>query len=183
MKKLLIFLVFLACCFVFQASNPEVKIIPESIKKWILEIIQKLGTSALTLILSVLGVKSNLIQISTRDGQILKALFFPAQSPSLYNSQNKPPLIVAITSWALPDFEYFSNSVHLSKKGYNVVSYCARGFWNSGDEIHLAGPQDVQDVSEAIDWAEKNTDSDIERYFFYFYCTCIFLCSIHFSKT
>lgn len=164
MKKLLFFFVFVTSCVLFQASDPKVQIIPESIKKWILEIIQKLGTSALSLILSVLGVHSNMIQISTRDGQTLKALFLPAQSSALYNSQNKPPLIIAITSWGLPDFEYISNSIHLSKKGYNVVSYCARGFWNSGDEIHLAGPQDVQDVSEAIDWAKKNTDSDIERY-------------------
>jgi predicted acyl esterase len=161
MKKIVFLFLLLSSSVLLHAS--ESGFIPENIKKWILEIIQKLGTSALGLILSVLGVKSNLLEINTRDGQTLKALFFPAQSDSLFNSQNKPPLIIAITSWGLPDFEYILNSVHLAKKGYNVVSYCARGFWNSGDEIHLAGPQDVADVSDAIDWAEKNTNSDVER--------------------
>jgi predicted acyl esterase len=41
-----------------------------------------------------------------------------------------------------------------------VVSYNARGFWQSGGYIEVAGPPDIADASKVIDWALANTPAD-----------------------
>jgi predicted acyl esterase len=41
-----------------------------------------------------------------------------------------------------------------------VVSYNARGFWQSGGYIEVAGPADIADASKVIDWALANTPAD-----------------------
>ncbi|MDV9188759.1 CocE/NonD family hydrolase [Streptomyces sp. SR27] len=70
------------------------------------------------------------------------------------------PLIVLPTSWAMPQIEYLAQAKQLADSGYVVVSYNSRGFWQSGGEIETAGPKDIADASEVIDWALANTPAD-----------------------
>ncbi|GGZ32538.1 hypothetical protein GCM10010387_28240 [Streptomyces inusitatus] len=73
------------------------------------------------------------------------------------------PVVVLPTSWAMPQIEYLAQAKKLAASGYVVVSYNARGFWQSGGEIEVAGPRDVADASRVIDWALANTPADPER--------------------
>ncbi|MEW2164562.1 alpha/beta fold hydrolase [Streptomyces sp. NPDC007084] len=73
------------------------------------------------------------------------------------------PLIVLPTSWGLPQIEYLAQARKLANSGYVVVSYNARGFWQSGGRIEVAGPPDIADASKVIDWALANTPADPAR--------------------
>lgn len=70
------------------------------------------------------------------------------------------PLIVMPTSWIAPNLEYVGRGAILASQGYVVVSYTARGFYEAGGLIDIAGPETVEDVSAVIDWALANTPSD-----------------------
>ncbi|MEV2200590.1 CocE/NonD family hydrolase [Streptomyces fradiae] len=72
------------------------------------------------------------------------------------------PVIVLPTSWAMPQIEYIAQATKLAEKGYVVVSYNVRGFWQSEGEIEVAGPKDVADARKVIDWALANTAADPE---------------------
>jgi predicted acyl esterase len=39
----------------------------------------------------------------------------------------------------------------------------ARGFWESGGEINMAGELDMKDISTVIDWAILNLNADPDR--------------------
>ncbi len=67
------------------------------------------------------------------------------------------------TSWGLPRIEYLAQAQKLANAGYVVVSYNARGFWESGGYIEVAGPPDIADASEVIDWALAHTPADAEH--------------------
>ncbi|MFG2005298.1 CocE/NonD family hydrolase [Spirillospora sp. NPDC048911] len=70
------------------------------------------------------------------------------------------PAVVFISSWALEDHEYIAQAAKFAEKGYIVLSYTARGFFNSGGGIDVAGPNDVADGSKAIDWLIAHTPVD-----------------------
>ncbi|MEU7475691.1 CocE/NonD family hydrolase [Lentzea sp. NPDC042327] len=71
------------------------------------------------------------------------------------------PLLVMPSSWSVPNIEYVGAAAKLAKEsGYVVVSYTSRGFWDSGGEIDIAGPDTVGDVSKVIDWAIANARAD-----------------------
>ncbi|MFJ8743837.1 alpha/beta fold hydrolase [Embleya sp. NPDC127516] len=73
------------------------------------------------------------------------------------------PIVVLPTSWAMPQIEYVVPAQKLADKGYVVVGYNSRGFWQSGGEIETAGPKDIADASRVIDWALANTPADPAR--------------------
>ncbi|MCX2970590.1 MULTISPECIES: CocE/NonD family hydrolase [Streptomyces] len=73
------------------------------------------------------------------------------------------PVLVFPTSWAMPQVEYVAQARKLAARGYVVVSYNVRGFWQSGGEIEVAGPADIADASRVIDWALAHTAADPER--------------------
>ncbi|GAA3439338.1 CocE/NonD family hydrolase [Kutzneria kofuensis] len=74
------------------------------------------------------------------------------------------PLVVLPSSWGINDIEYVGAAAKLAyQSGYVVVSYTARGFWDSGGQIEVAGPEDVADASKVIDWALANTNADPSR--------------------
>ena len=74
------------------------------------------------------------------------------------------PLVVLPSSWGVNDIEYVGAAAKLAyQSGYVVISYTARGFWDSGGKIEVAGPQDVADASRVIDWALANTNADPSR--------------------
>lgn len=74
------------------------------------------------------------------------------------------PLLVMPASWAVPNIEYVGAAARLAyESGYVVVTYTARGFYASGGEIEVGGPEDRADASKVIDWALANTAADPER--------------------
>ncbi|MFC0114676.1 CocE/NonD family hydrolase [Kibdelosporangium aridum] len=71
------------------------------------------------------------------------------------------PLLVMPASWGAPNLEYVGAARKLAaESGDVVISYSSRGFYDSGGEIDVAGPDTVNDVSRVIDWALANTRAD-----------------------
>jgi len=73
------------------------------------------------------------------------------------------PAVVLPSSWGLNDLEYLAQAKAMAARGYVVVSYTPRGWWQSGGEINTAGPADMADLSTVIDWAIANTATDPAR--------------------
>lgn len=68
------------------------------------------------------------------------------------------PLRRGLNKW-----EYVVPANEYASRGYTVVSYTARGFWESGGEIDMAGLKDQADLSAVIDWALQHTRGDPSR--------------------
>ncbi|WP_164018590.1 CocE/NonD family hydrolase [Pyxidicoccus trucidator] len=98
-----------------------------------------------------------IVDIATRDGVTLKSAVFTPDAPGRY------PAIIFITSWALPNLEYFVQAQKFADAGYVVVSYTPRGFYASGGTIDTAGPKDIGDLTEVINWTLANTPSEPTR--------------------
>lgn len=97
------------------------------------------------------------VDIKGDGGITLKAnVVSPAHAPA----DARFPVVVLPTSWAIPQIEYLAQAQKLADTGYVVVSYNSRGFWQSGGEIEVGGPEDVADASAVIDWALANTAAD-----------------------
>lgn len=74
------------------------------------------------------------------------------------------PLLVMPSSWGTPDLEYVGAAGKLATdRGYEVISYSSRGFYDSGGQNDIAGPATVGDVSAVIDWAGAQTPADLDR--------------------
>ena len=73
------------------------------------------------------------------------------------------PAVILPASWGLNDLEYLAPAKTLAERGYIVVSYTPRGWWLSGGEINTAGPLDMADLSDVIDWTLANTSADPAR--------------------
>jgi predicted alpha/beta hydrolase len=125
------------------------------------------GLAALTLVgtLAVTGVASasaattglRSVDITARDGVVLKANVIEPTSPGRH------PAVVFISSWGLNDSEYLVQANTLAKRGYTVLSYTPRGWWDSGGRIEVAGPKDIDDVSAVLDWLVAHTTADPDR--------------------
>lgn len=97
------------------------------------------------------------VDIAGDGGTVLKA---NVVTPAGAGDGRRPPLIVLPTSWGFPQVEYLAQAKRLADSGYVVLSYNVRGFWQSGGEIDVAGPRDVADASDVIDWALAHTPAD-----------------------
>lgn len=100
------------------------------------------------------------VDIEGDGGTVLKA---NVVTPAGSDGRQTYPVIVLPTSWGMPQIEYLAQAQKLADAGYVVVSYNARGFWQSGGEIETAGPPDIADASKVIDWALANTPADPDR--------------------
>ena len=60
-------------------------------------------------------------------------------------------------------WEYVEPANEYAKKGYTVLSYTARGFWESGGVISMANIPDQNDISTMITWVIANTNADPDR--------------------
>jgi predicted acyl esterase len=98
-----------------------------------------------------------LTQITARDGVVLRANV--VEPPAA----GRKPGVVFVNSWGFNDVEYLAQANALAQRGYVVLSYTTRGFGLSGGTVQVAGPQDVADVSDAIDWMIANTSVDPAR--------------------
>jgi predicted acyl esterase len=95
--------------------------------------------------------------ITARDGVVLRSNVIAPTTPGRH------PGIVLVASWALNDLQYLVQAKALAERGYVVLSYTARGFWLSGGEIEVAGPEDIADASSAVDWLIAHTPVDRGR--------------------
>lgn len=100
------------------------------------------------------------VDITGDGGTVLKA---NVVSPAGAGAGARYPVVVLPTSWAIPQIEYLAQAQKLADTGYVVVSYNSRGFWQSGGEIEVGGPEDIADASAVIDWALANTSADPEH--------------------
>ncbi|MEV0844834.1 alpha/beta fold hydrolase [Streptomyces sp. NPDC049954] len=100
------------------------------------------------------------VDITGDGGTVLKA---NVVSPAGAGSGTRYPVVVLPTSWAIPQIEYLAQAQKLADTGYVVVSYNSRGFWQSGGEIEVGGPEDIADASAVVDWALANTAADPEH--------------------
>jgi predicted acyl esterase len=73
------------------------------------------------------------------------------------------PALILPSSWGLNDLEYLAQAKTLAGRGYVVVSYTPRGWWQSGGQIDTAGPKDIADLSKVIDWTIASTAADPAR--------------------
>ncbi|ASU82960.1 X-Pro dipeptidyl-peptidase [Nocardiopsis gilva YIM 90087] len=80
------------------------------------------------------------------------------------NTDGPYPLLVMPSAWSTNNLLYVGAGQKLAREsGYQVISYTSRGFWDSGGEIEVAGPEDIADARKVIDWGLENTDADPER--------------------
>ncbi|WP_407655446.1 CocE/NonD family hydrolase [Burkholderia alba] len=103
----------------------------------------------------------NNLAVTASDGTRLTANL---SLPKITRPDQTFPTIVMIASWAASDFfEYLGQQQKLAQDGYIVLSYTPRGFYLSGGTVQVAGPQDVKDVSTAVDWVTANAPADPDR--------------------
>ncbi|WP_079253848.1 alpha/beta fold hydrolase [Endozoicomonas arenosclerae] len=95
------------------------------------------------------------IVILTNDGVELTAnIFVPT------NLNGPAPAVVFINSWGLNEYQYLQQAADLAEKGYIVLSYATRGFGSSTGQVGTAGPKDISDYSQAIDYLLNNYPVD-----------------------
>ena len=97
------------------------------------------------------------ILIRTHDGIELTANVFVPN-----NLSGPAPAVIFINSWGLNEYQYLNQAAELAEKGYVVLSYATRGFGESDGKIGTAGPDDISDYSEAIDFLINNYPVDPE---------------------
>ncbi|MFE7855733.1 CocE/NonD family hydrolase [Streptomyces sp. NPDC057403] len=97
------------------------------------------------------------VDITGDGGTVLKA---NVTLPAGADGTRRYPLIVLPTSWGFPQAEYLVQAQKLADSGYIMVGYNVRGFWQSGGQVEVAGPEDTADASRVIDWALANTPAD-----------------------
>ncbi|HEX4787122.1 MAG TPA: CocE/NonD family hydrolase [Actinospica sp.] len=94
------------------------------------------------------------LTLTMSDGVGLSAVLTQPSTPGPH------PAIVFISSWAVPDFEYYVQAQQFAADGYIVLEYDPRGFYSSGGTIDVASPQDVADVSTVITWMLGHTPAN-----------------------
>src|SRR5256885_14121526 len=97
------------------------------------------------------------VDVTAPDGVVLKANVI---EPS---SAGRHPAVVFISSWGLNDLEYLAQASALAGRGYTVLSYTPRGWWDSGGKIEVAGPADIGDLSAVLDWLFAPTPAGPQR--------------------
>lgn len=106
------------------------------------------------------GVSVAAHRVTMSDGVALSAVVLTPTG----HGPGPHPLVLAPSSWALNSLEYVGGGARLAaERGVVVVSYTSRGFWESGGRIQVAGPRDVADASELLDWAVATQGADAER--------------------
>ena len=76
------------------------------------------------------------------------------------NLAGPAPAVIFISSWAMNEYEYLQQAGQLADQGYIVLSYAPRGFGTSGGLVDTAGPKDIADLSNVIDFLIENYPVD-----------------------
>jgi hypothetical protein len=102
-------------------------------------------------------VRPRTVAMTAGDGVTLVGTLVEPTTPGPH------PGIVLISPWGTPDAVYLAQSTAFAGRGYVVLSYTNRGFGASGGIVSLAGPREVADVSDVLDWLIANTAADPGR--------------------
>lgn len=101
------------------------------------------------------------VKFESYDGTMIDAQLF---KPTGYNSSDESyPAMVLVPGWTLPKETTYENAIEFARRGFVVLSYSPRGFWGSEGLVNVAGPNDRDDFSAAIDWLLDNSRVDIDR--------------------
>lgn len=101
-------------------------------------------------------VTTRLFTLVAKDGTPLVATVFLPETPA----DGTLPAVIFLNSWALGSYEYVVQAASFAREGYIALSYATRGFGGSGGLVNVGGPEDLADLSSAIDWLEGNTPVD-----------------------
>ncbi|MBU3061889.1 hypothetical protein KO481_10165 [Nocardia sp. NEAU-G5] len=85
------------------------------------------------------------VDVVMSDGVRIEATVLPAAPGS--------PLVLIPGEVGVPRLMYQAPLQALHSRGYTVIVYDPRGTFGSTGEFDFAGPREIQDVSELIDWA------------------------------
>jgi predicted acyl esterase len=103
------------------------------------------------------AIEPRTVDIPVAGGVILEGTALEPADPGPH------PAVVLVSPWGTPDTVYLAQSTALARRGYVVLSYTTRGFGASGGTVSLAGPLDIADVSDVIDWMIAHTSADPQR--------------------
>lgn len=96
--------------------------------------------------------------ITSPDGNRLAAnLMTPKATPPASGW----PTIIFVNSWVVEEHEYIVQAAQFAKKGYQVLSYSARGWGCSDGLINVIADSDMMDLTAIIDWLETHTGADM----------------------
>lgn len=104
-----------------------------------------------------ISVDTRQVKIPARDGVLLDAWTVTPSTPGPH------PLVMFVTAWDESAFAALIPATKLAAQGYQAVTYSPRGFGDSGGQIEVAGPDDMSDVSDVIDWMGAHTPAATDR--------------------
>ncbi|MFI7587618.1 CocE/NonD family hydrolase [Spongisporangium articulatum] len=101
---------------------------------------------------------SKTYKMTMRDGIVLTALVVVPKGVT-----GKQPLVLIPSAWGGEKGQMQVAAGVLAKRGMIAINYATRGFKESQGQVELAGPNDIHDVSDLIDWAGKNVNADTNK--------------------
>ncbi|MFE6775388.1 CocE/NonD family hydrolase [Streptomyces sp. NPDC057702] len=105
------------------------------------------------------------VAITLADGTVLDASLSVPRDPA--PGQTFPVVVLPAPLINVGHRAYLGMLPRWALGGYVVLAYSQRGLAKSTGEIHVAGPRDVADAAEVVDWVLANTPADAERIGFF----------------
>ncbi|MEO3974612.1 alpha/beta fold hydrolase [Streptomyces sp. CAU 1734] len=101
------------------------------------------------------------VSITMSDGTLIDAALSVPRD--LAPGQTCPAVVMPAPLISIGRRAYLGMFPRWALGGYAVLAYSQRGLADSGGEIHVAGPQDVADAVEIVDWLIGHEAVDPER--------------------
>ncbi|MEF9886930.1 alpha/beta fold hydrolase [Streptomyces sp. P9-A4] len=105
------------------------------------------------------------VSLTMADGTVLDASLSVPRN--LAPGQTCPAVVLPAPLVGIGHRAYLGMIGRWALGGYVVLAYSQRGLANSTGEIHVAGPQDVADATEVIDWLVQQDAVDADRIGFF----------------
>ncbi|WP_371630028.1 prolyl oligopeptidase family serine peptidase [Streptomyces sp. NBC_00341] len=105
------------------------------------------------------------VSLTMADGTVLDASL--SVPKNLAPGQTCPAVVLPAPLVSIGHRAYLGMIARWALGGYVVLAYSQRGLADSTGEIHVAGPQDVADATEVIDWLVQQDGVDEERIGFF----------------
>ncbi|MFD9722105.1 CocE/NonD family hydrolase [Streptomyces sp. NPDC059076] len=105
------------------------------------------------------------VSLTMADGTVLDASL--SVPKNLAPGQTCPAVVLPAPLIGIGHRAYLGMIGRWARGGYVVLAYSQRGLAKSTGEIHVAGPQDVTDATEVIDWLIQQDTVDANRIGFF----------------
>ncbi|MFE3072564.1 alpha/beta fold hydrolase [Streptomyces sp. NPDC059247] len=105
------------------------------------------------------------VSLTMADGTVLDASL--SVPKDLAPGQRLPTVVLPAPLTGIGHRAYLGMLARWTRGGYAVLAYSQRGLAKSTGEIHVAGPQDVADATEVIDWLVRQDAVDADRIGFF----------------